>query len=87
MAPRSKFLGEHVVILNFRLESLDDDAADVGGILGSFAAAFFGGAAKNLLIVENVKFDLDKNPLGHKRRIGRIVKKLREAQAMYVPRT
>jgi hypothetical protein len=78
LVPCSKFLGEGVVILNFRLSSLDVDTADLGGILGPFAAAFFGGDYRNLLTLEHITFDLDADKSGHARKMKGIAKKLRE---------
>lgn len=72
-APRSKFLGEHVVILNFRLKSLDVDTGDIGRLLGGFAASFFGGKNRGLLNSENIEFDLDKGVLAHKQRMKKIL--------------
>ena len=77
--PRSKFLGDHVALLSFRLKSLDVDTGDVGRLLEVFSRAFFGGANKSLLISEHVEFDLDTNISAHKAQTGKIVGKLRAA--------
>jgi len=85
LIPRSKFFGEGVAILNFRLRSLDVDAGDLGGILKGFAAAFFGGTDKAMLVFEHIEFDLDINRRGHMRKMEMVVKNLRAAR--YVHRT
>jgi len=77
--PRSKFLGDHVALLSFRLKSLDVDTGDVGRQLEGFSRAFFGGTNKSLLISEHVDFDLDTNISAHRVQTGRIVKNLRAA--------
>jgi hypothetical protein len=78
-APRSRFLGERVFILNFRLKSLDVDTGDIGRLLGSFAASFFGGTNRSLLNSENIEFDLDKGMLAHKKQMNKILRTFREA--------
>jgi len=80
--PHSKFLREGVVILNFHLNSLDVDTANLGGILGPYAATFFGGYYRTLLTLEHIKFDLDANKLGHRQNIKRIVNKLRASKCI-----
>ena len=77
LVPCSKFLGEGVAILNFRLSSLDVDTADLGEILGPFAAAFFGGDYRTLLTLEHIKFNLDADKSGHARKMKTIANKLR----------
>jgi hypothetical protein len=81
--PCLKFLGEGVAILNFRLNSLDVDTADLGKILGPYAAAFFGGDYRTLLTLEHIKIDLDADKLRHKLTMKMVSKKLRAIR--YVP--
>jgi hypothetical protein len=83
--PCSKFLGEGVAILNFRLNTLDVDTADLGGILGPYAATFFGGDYRTLLTIEHIKFDLNADRSGHRQKMRRVVNKLRASRC--VPRT
>jgi len=83
--PCSKFLGEGITILNFCLNSLDVDTANLGGILGPYVAMFFGGYYRTLLTLEHIKFDLDANKSGHRQNMKRIVNKLRASRC--VPRT
>jgi len=78
-APHSKFLGEHVAILNFRLKSLDIDTGDISRLLGGFAAAFFGGTSRSLLISENIEFDLDIGMSAHKKQMNKILRTFRAA--------
>ena len=83
--PCSKFLGEGIAILNFCLNTLDIDTADLGRILGPYAAMFLGGDYRILLTLEHVKFNLDADGSGHRQTMRRIVNKLRASRC--VPRT
>ena len=74
--PHLKFLGESVAILNFCLNSLDIDTADLGEILGPYAATFFGGDYRTLLALEHIKIDLDADRLRHRSTMKMVAKKL-----------
>ena len=76
-ALRSKFLRDHVAILNIRLESLKVDSGDVSKLLKDFVSAFFGGTDQRLLILQHIKFDLDTDTSAHKVQTNKIIKKLK----------
>jgi hypothetical protein len=80
LIPRSKFLGNGVAILNFRLDSFHLDTGDLGKILGPFASAFFPEDGKNMLIFENIVYDLTQSRTEHERRIHGVVGQLRAAR-------
>src|ERR1700761_7676142 len=60
LIPRSKFLGSGVAILNFRLDGFHLDTGDLGKILETFATAFFPEENSNLLIFEDIVYDLTR---------------------------
>jgi hypothetical protein len=85
-APRSRFLGDHVAILNLRLKSLDVDTGDIGRLLGGFAGAFFGGTNRSLLISKHVEFDLDLDMSAHAEQMNRIARTLRAVRCALASR-
>ena len=80
LIPRSKFLGNGVAILNFRLDAFNMDTGDLGKILKPFARSFFSADDKNLLIFEDIVYDLTQGRTKHKKMMRGIVEKLRAAR-------
>lgn len=80
LIPRSKFLGNGVAILNFRLNAFSLDTGNLGKILEPFASSFFSEDGKNLLIFEDIVYDLTQCRAKHEQMIDGIVEKLRAAR-------
>jgi hypothetical protein len=80
LIPRSKFLGNGVAILNFRLDGFHLDTGNLGKILEPFATAFFPEENNNLLIFEDIVYDLTRNQHKHEEKIYSIIRKLRAAR-------
>ena len=76
--PRSKFLGNGIAILNFCLDGFHLDTGDLGKILQPFAAAFFPKEGNNLLVFENIVFDLAQS--GHEQKIQGVIEQLTAAR-------
>lgn len=80
LIPRSKFLGSGVAILNFRLDGFHLDTGDLGKILEIFATAFFSEENSNLLIFEDIVFDLTRTQQKHDEKIRSVIGKLEAAR-------
>lgn len=84
LVPRTKFIGEGVAILNFRLESLGADTGDLGKILEPFADAFIPQGHDNVLIVKHIGFDLIRGSRKHKTAMYGLSEQLRAARDRWV---
>ena len=80
LIPRSKFLGNGIAILNFRLDAFHLDTGDLGSILEPFTSAFFPEDGNNLLIFENIVYDLTQSQTKHEQRIRGVIGQLRAAR-------
>ena len=72
LIPRSKFLGDGVAILNFRLNGFHLDTGDLGKILQPFAAGFFPKGDKHLLLFQDIVFDITQSQ--HRQKIQRVIR-------------
>lgn len=84
LVPQTKFIGEGVAILNFRLESLGADTGDLGKVLEPFADAFIPQGHENALIVKHIGFDLILGSRKHKTVVDGVSKQLRAARDRWV---
>lgn len=84
LIPQTKFIGEGVAILNFRLGSLGTDTGDLGKILEPFADAFIPQGHENVLIVEHIGFDLILGSQRHKTAVDGVSEQLRAARDWWV---
>lgn len=86
LIPRSKFLSNGIGILNFRLDAFHLDTGDLGKILEPVAKAFFPAGNDNLLIYQDIIYDLSERRQEHSEIMDNIVRRLRAARWVFEAR-